>query len=556
MRSGACSTRDAALLTGRIMPVSHTLRINSPRTKTFIFLGLSVLLMAGLGFGTYRLFAHNQAPGVQKSDALAGGQTLEGFVSAHIRGEHHEHPFKEPGGELRTLLDQRAEVVLDPGAMSAPGGVAESSATIDAAALDTSANNILTLALERKERSNRLARLRERLDKVRQKHAHSAPGAVSASNDAQKGVIASGQTISQLLEGYLSPAEIQQMADTCKEVYPLSQVRAGNSYAFTLVDGKLSRFEYDIDREKKLVVRKTAAGFEVGEKQLEFDTYTVRLAGNISLSLFGAVERLGENGALAMRLADIFGWEIDFIRDIRVGDTFRVLVEKRMRNGKLLGYGEILAAEFVNQGVPYQGFLFHDDTGHPGYYNVEGDSLKKAFLKAPLEFSRISSNFTWRRLHPILGTYRPHPGVDYAAPTGTPVKAVGNGTVTRVGWVRGGGNAVYLRHMNGYMTTYMHLSRFARGLRKGDKVEQGEVIGYVGSTGLATGPHLDFRMKHNGQFINPNKVENPKAASLPQSMMTEFSERVRRLAALLDDEEFQPVRDFALDTHGPDLAAF
>ena len=284
--------------------------------------------------------------------------------------------------------------------------------------------------------------------------------------------------------------------------------------------------------------------------------YTERLSGSISLSLFGAVERLNEGGELAMKLADIFGWEIDFIRDIRVGDSFKVLVEKRMRNGKRLGYGSILAAEFVNQGVPYRAFLFHDEEGNPGYYDENGGSMRKAFLKAPMDFTRISSDFSWRRLHPILGRYRPHPGIDYAAPTGTPIKAVGSGTVTFKGWMRGGGNSIKLRHANQYETMYMHMSRFASGIKKGAKVQQGEVIGYVGSTGLATGPHLDFRIKRNGQYLNPHKMENPRAKALTAGLMPEYQTRVRKLEALLEDENFQPVLDFALDSAptGPSLS--
>jgi len=548
----------------------------SQKTGKFAKPGLAALLLCVLAAGVYLAIsggASETSPLHVDKDA-----GLEGFVPVEVSGRAVPHMYKEPGegfarqaGQAEPAM-QDEDVLAEAGIM--PGETALSAREVDAALAEEQARTQADLQGDAQSRRQRLARLQQRLDKIRDKHdqsrsaeeAQSVAGETAdeapvqeaattlAEGSVQKGTIARGETVSRLLDEYLSPAEVEQLEDSCKEVFPLHTIRAGHAYAVTLYEGDFKRFEYEIDREKKLVVSRTENGFEASEKRLAFETYTVRLDGEISLSLFGAIERIGESGELAMQLADIFGWEIDFIRDIRVGDTFRVLVEKRMRNGKFMGYGEILAAEFVNQGRRSQGYLFHDEAGLPGYYDAEGNSLRKAFLKAPLEFSRISSDFSWRRLHPILKKYRPHPGIDYAAPTGTPVRTVGNGTIIAKGWMGGGGNTVKIRHMNGYETLYMHLSRFAR-IAKGDKVEQGEIIGYVGSTGLSTGPHLDFRMKKNGYYINPHKVENPKAASLPQHMMPAFSKRAQKLASLLDDKDFSPVRDFAVETYMPDVAA-
>lgn len=534
---------------------------------------LVLLLVAALGGGGYLIMSGKGADNTDQTASFDPDDYVEVAVSGHELAMQN----LEPGWDVKSLMNAHLDhdpdqgdasaqaaadngvIVADPGKVASAGVQAEADAQAELRAAHEAE---LEKAKKGAEHRDRLARLKKRLDAMRAKQAAEADDdahqevADSSVPTVRKGVIAPGETVSQLLDDYLSPAEVEELAQLCKDVYPLSQVRAGNAYAVTVWEGDLKRFEYSIDRTKNLVVRKTSDGFKVGEKQVDFDIYTVRVAGDISLSLFGAIERQGESGALAMRLADIFGWEIDFIRDIRAGDSFRVLVEKRMHDGKLIGYGDILAAEFTNQGIRYQGFLFHDELGYPGYFDPDGESLKKAFLKVPLKFSRISSDFSWRRLHPILNKYRPHPGIDYAAPTGTPIHAVGNGTVTFAGWMRGGGNSIKLRHMNGYETYYMHMSRLAKGMKKGVKVEQGQVIGYVGSTGLATGPHLDYRMKKNGNFLNPHKVENPRAAALPDSLMAAFTKRVRQLTAHLENEKFQPVLDFALDKDGiQDVAA-
>lgn len=343
-----------------------------------------------------------------------------------------------------------------------------------------------------------------------------------------------GQTASSLLSEFMSPAEIYDLNKRSKKVYPLSRMRAGRPYRIVTSDGQLQRFEYEISGDAMLVVAMGGAGWDVLKEPILYDTETKLVRGRIDSSLFGAVSEAGEKPALAVRLSEIFAWDIDFIRDIRKGDSFTAVVEKRFRDGEFAGYGKIEAARFVNQGDTFNGFLFADKNGREAYYDEKGRSLRKAFLKAPLNFSRISSGFNLRRLHPILKIRRPHPGIDYAAPRGTPVKAVGDGIIIRKGWDNGGGNYLKIRHNSVYETTYMHLRGFAKGMRKGKRVSQGQVIAYVGSTGMSTGPHLDFRMKRNGSYVNPRRIKSPSCAPVAKERMAEFNTIIEPLLARLD----------------------
>jgi murein DD-endopeptidase MepM/ murein hydrolase activator NlpD len=215
------------------------------------------------------------------------------------------------------------------------------------------------------------------------------------------------------------------------------------------------------------------------------------------------------------------------------------LVEKRYREGQPAGYGRILAAEFTNRGETFQAFLYQDGDRRADYFDAEGQSLRKAFLKAPLSFSRISSGFTMRRFHPITKTWKSHPAIDYAAPPGTPIKSVGDGIITKKGYTRGNGNYIKIRHNSSYETLYLHMKGFARGIAQGKRVAQGQTIGYVGSTGLATGPHLCFRMRKNGAPVNPQRVKAPSVKPVSKENLADFKVKASNLAASLADQ--QPV---------------
>ncbi len=349
-----------------------------------------------------------------------------------------------------------------------------------------------------------------------------------------QGAVQPGETITSLLGHIFTPQQLYTLNQQCKDVFPLSKLCAGKDYRLALLNGAFERFEYDIDNEEQLIVLQSEEGFNISRTAIPYIVKQQVINGTITSSLFGAVINSGENETLALNLADIFAWDIDFIRDIQSGDSFQVLVEKRFREGKQAGYGRILAASFTNCGETYRGFLFKDGERGAAYFDENGMSLRKAFLKAPLSFSRISSGYTMRRLHPITKTYKPHPAIDYAAPTGTPIKTVGDGVVTKAAYNRFNGNYVKIRHPGSWETLYNHMSRFGRGIKVGKKVSQGQIIGYVGTTGRSTGPHLDFRMYKNGRTVNPLKVKTPSVAPVSSEHIAAFKTSIVPFIAQLD----------------------
>lgn len=257
------------------------------------------------------------------------------------------------------------------------------------------------------------------------------------------------------------------------------------------------------------------------------------IEGTIKSSLWNEIQRSGVSPLLALKISDVYAWQIDFF-DIKEGDSYQIIYrEAFIDDSTSLGIESVEAGFFSHLGKNYSAIPFQQDS-LPEFFDIEGNSLRKAFLKAPLDFFRITSRFTNARLHPILKRYRAHHGVDYAAPTGTPVKSIGTGTVIFRGWTNGGGNTIKIRHNSIYTTTYMHLSRFAAGLTVGKSVQQGEIIGYVGSTGLSTGPHLDFRVYKNGTPINPLEMEAPPSKPIEPLLRDSFSVIVQKYVAELD----------------------
>ncbi|MDH3454783.1 MAG: M23 family metallopeptidase [Desulfuromonadales bacterium] len=351
-----------------------------------------------------------------------------------------------------------------------------------------------------------------------------------------KGTVAQGDTATALLSSFFSAAELHELGQQCKPVFPLSQLSAGQPYRLCLSDDAFERFEYDINHNEQLIISREAESFSIEKVPIPYTTEVARVRGTIESSLFEAVTSTGESDVLAMNLSDIFAWDVDFILDIRQGDSFQALVEKRYREGQPAGYGRILAAEFTNQGTTFQAFLYQDGDRRADYYDADGQSLRKAFLKAPLSFSRISSGFTSRRFHPITKTWKAHPAIDYAAPTGTPIKSVGDGVIIRKGYTKGNGNFVKIRHNSSYETIYLHMKGFAKGIGQGKRVAQGQTIGYVGSTGLATGPHLCFRMYKNGAPVNPQRVKAAAAQPIDKTNLADFKVQASALTAQLTDQ--------------------
>jgi murein DD-endopeptidase MepM/ murein hydrolase activator NlpD len=266
----------------------------------------------------------------------------------------------------------------------------------------------------------------------------------------------------------------------------------------------------------------------------EPDVWLRRIDGEVNGSLYEAVLASGGDADLVMRFADLLAWQVDFLTEPRTGDRFRLLVEELRLKGENLGFGKILVAEYDGERASARATRWVDQEGDRDWYDDKGKSVRRAFLKSPLNYRRISSRFTARRRHPILKIVRPHWGVDYAAPTGTPVSALGSGVVSFAGRKGGYGKYVEVRHNSTYTTCYGHFGRFAKGIRRGARVEQGQVIGYVGSTGLSTGPHLDFRVKRHGQFIDPLRLESPPGRALEARDLLAFDQYRRRAARLVD----------------------
>lgn len=314
-----------------------------------------------------------------------------------------------------------------------------------------------------------------------------------------------------------------------------SQLIPGRSIqAQTTADGDLLTLEYPNGNATLLHVERTESGYRAEIHDASLQTHSVLKTAEIKSSLFGATDEAGIPDAIAIQLAEIFSSDIDFHSDLRKGDRFVVVYEASYSNGELMKTGQVLAAEFVNDGKTYRAVRYRDPDGQVGYYTPEGRSLHKSFLRSPLEFTRISSGFSLGRFHPILQRMRAHKGVDYAAPTGTRVKASADGVVDFVGKKGGYGNVIVLRHANGINTVYGHLSRFAAGLRRGQRVDQGEIIGFVGMTGLATGPHLHYEFLIHGQHRDPLKVALPAAQPIKNKYLADFEANSAGLVAQIN----------------------
>jgi murein DD-endopeptidase MepM/ murein hydrolase activator NlpD len=264
------------------------------------------------------------------------------------------------------------------------------------------------------------------------------------------------------------------------------------------------------------------------------DAVPVFKSGMIESSLFEAAAVSGIPENIIMEMANIFGWDIDFALDIRKGDRFAVVYNELYKEGRKVRSGQILAAEFINRGKTYRALYYTDPKGNSGYFTPDGKSMRKAFLRSPVKFSRISSRFSGKRWHPVLGKWRSHRGVDYAAARGTPIRAAGDGKVIKATYSKSYGNVVFLQHGGRYTTVYAHMKGFARGIRKGKRVRQGQVIGYVGSTGLASGPHLHYEFRVNGVHRNPLTVKLPAAAPINPAYLEDFKRQTRNQLALLE----------------------
>ncbi len=357
----------------------------------------------------------------------------------------------------------------------------------------------------------------------------------------EDGTVKPNQHLSHILNGYgVSMSTIDKIARQAKDVFDVRKIRRGKNFSIFQTADSLNETRYFVYENSAIdyYVFELFDSLRVYKGEKEVDAKLKTASGEIETSLWNAMTENGLDPILALRLSDIFQWTIDFFA-IQKGDRFRIIYEEQYVDSTAIGIGEIYAVQFDHYGSENYAFRFFQDDQYD-YFDTEGNSLRRAFLKAPLEFARISSGFSNSRMHPVLRIRRPHHGVDYAAPTGTPVMSIGDGTViARAYQAKGGGNYLRVKHNSVYTTVYMHLSGFARGIAQGTRVKQGQVIGYVGSTGLATGPHLDFRVFKNGSPVDPLKVEAPPVEPVNKDRMERYMEMKDSLTTELRKIEWE-----------------
>jgi murein DD-endopeptidase MepM/ murein hydrolase activator NlpD len=338
------------------------------------------------------------------------------------------------------------------------------------------------------------------------------------------GTVKRGETLFDIFKKYkLDLNALFGLKEASANIYKLGDLYPGRPYKILIDDDhRVDSFAYWINDDSILKITRTADGFSARKVDVVYEKRILHLGGVIKDNLISSVGEDRDDLLLGLQLSDIFAWDIDFTTDLRNGDTYKVVVEGLYLDGKFRKYGKVLSAEFVNNGERYLAYRF-EHNGTADYYDAEGKSLRRAFLKAPLSFRHISSGFSQKRFHPILKIYRPHHGLDYAAPAGTPVSAIGDGTVIFTGYRGAYGNLVVVRHPNNYKTYYGHLSRIRKGVRRGKKIAQGDVLGYVGSTGLATGPHLHYEIRIHNRPVNPLLVKLPRGKAVPKAQMADFA---------------------------------
>ena len=349
-----------------------------------------------------------------------------------------------------------------------------------------------------------------------------------------KHTITAGESLASIFKKYgYEPRDLylltqSEFGTALKSVYPKQEL------SFLMRDGGLVQVKYSLNPLQSYIFDKDGDNFRSESINLHPDRFLERKHGVIENSLFLTSQSIGLSDNLIMRFAQIFQWDVDFVLDIRPGDEFSIVFESLYLNGKKVGDGDILAAIFVNQSKSFEALAYATQDDRLDYFTPAGKNMRKAFLRAPLEFSRISSNFNPRRRHPLFKTVIPHRGIDYAAPNGTPVFASGDGKVLKASRTKANGKFIVISHGDQFVTKYLHLSNFANRIKKGKRVKQGQTIGYVGSTGYATGPHLHYEFLVNGVHRNPRTVQLPKAASIPPNQLEHFlyeTERNRMLLA-------------------------
>ncbi|MDH1263214.1 peptidoglycan DD-metalloendopeptidase family protein [Pseudomonas sp. GD03944] len=350
--------------------------------------------------------------------------------------------------------------------------------------------------------------------------------------------VANGDTLSTVFAKVgLSATTLHEVLNSSKEAKQLSRLKIGQALEFKLSpEGQLESLHSKLSDLESITLTKTEKGYTFKRDEVTPDVTNAYAHGVINSSLFVAAKRAGLSHNLTMDLANIFGYDIDFAMDIREGDEFEVIYEKKVIEDRHVGTGNILSARFTNRGKTYTAVRYTDKQGNTSYYSADGTSMRKAFIRTPVDFARISSRFSNGRRHPILNKIRAHKGVDYAAPRGTPIKAAGDGKVALAGRKGGYGNTVIIQHGSRYRTLYAHMQGFAKGVRTGSNVKQGQIIGYIGTTGLSTGPHLHYEFQVNGTHVDPLSQKLPMADPIARNEKQRFMQQSKPLMARMDQE--------------------
>lgn len=351
-------------------------------------------------------------------------------------------------------------------------------------------------------------------------------------------VVANGDTLSTVFAKVgLPQSTVHEVLTSSKEAKQLARLKVGQRLEFELDEqGNLAQLRSPLNKLESVHLERSDSGYVFKKEQLKPDVNTAYAFGQIESSLFLAAKRAGLSHNLTMDLANVFGYDIDFAMDIRKGDSFEVVYEQKTIGGEKVGTGNILAARFTNRGKSYTAVRYTNKQGTSSYYTADGKSMRKAFIRTPVDFARISSRFSNGRKHPILNKIRAHKGVDYAAPRGTPIKAAGDGKVLLAGRKGGYGNTVVLQHGNRYRTLYAHMQGFAKGVRNGSSVKQGQIIGYIGTTGLSTGPHLHYEFQVDGVHVDPLGLKLPMADPIAKNEQQRFMQLSKPLMARMDEE--------------------
>lgn len=385
-------------------------------------------------------------------------------------------------------------------------------------------------------KTNKLSNIKQELTRHAKKELNSSSQISRSSKKASTEIvkIKQGDTLSSLFSARNLNTELHEIMQLGGKAKKLTSIHPGQTLHFKSHNDEFAGIELITSVNTHIAINKDGESYSIEEITRDFDTIIQAASSTIDASLFLAGQRAGLSDPLIMELANIFGWDIDFALDIRVGDQFSVVYEEKYLDGKKVKDGTIIAAEFINDGDTYRAVRYTDSAGKTDYFDANGRSMRKPFLRTPVDFARISSGFNLSRKHPILNKIRAHKGVDYAASTGTPIKVAGDGKIVHAGNKGGYGRTIIVQHGTSYSTLYAHMHKYARNMRTGTRVKQGQIIGYVGKSGLATGPHLHYEFRVNGVHRNPLTVKLPDAKPLPSKEMNRFRAATADQFARLD----------------------